>query len=147
MHNLDNEALRRRVDEGVRKQKRAMHVVFFVVSLFMFVLFVGISVAMLTSASLPRELVQGNNALVTGAFIMLVMGWLSTLAFQGINLLGELGIMDRSLRDRIITREISRQLYENTLQDYEKPKRSADSDSETTGTGSEDTQYALSDDG
>lgn len=147
MHNLDNEALRRRVDEGVRKQKRLMHVVFFVVSLFMFVLFVGISVAMLTSASLPRELVQGNNALVTGAFIMLVMGWLSTLAFQGINLLGELGIMDRSLRDRIITREISRQLYENTLQDYEKPKRSADSDSETTGTGSEDTQYALSDDG
>jgi hypothetical protein len=103
----------------------------------MFVVFMVIAISMLSSANLPPELVRGNNALVTGAFIMMGMGWFTSLVFQAISMLTSLGVMDAAMRDRVIAREIGRQLYEQTDADYEKPKRRDE----------EDTAYAVSDDG
>jgi hypothetical protein len=137
MQSVDNEELRQRVDAGVSRKKRLMHVIFFAASLIMFIIFMVMAVGMLSSANLPPELVQGDDALVTGAFVMLGMGWFTSLVFQAISMLTSLGVMDAAMRDRVIAREIGRQLYEHTDADYEKPKRR----------GEEDMAYAVSDDG
>ena len=68
---------------------------------------------------------------------MLGMGWFTSLVFQGIVLLMDTGIMDRNIRDRVLAREIGRQIYEQAVGDYEKPKRSLEAD----------VDYTVSDDG
>ena len=134
----NNEALRERVDDSVKRQKRFMHLVFFFLSLGMFVLFFALSATMLHFANLPPQFVQGDSAPVTGAFIMLSMGWFTSLVFQAITLLTDFGVMDRSIRDRAIAREVGRQLYEQAASDYEKPKRQAEDEA---------SEYTISDDG
>jgi hypothetical protein len=134
----DNEGLRQRVDDSVGRQKRLMHLIFFCVSLGMFVLFFALSLGMLAAADLPPELVQGDNAPVAGAFIMLSAGWFTSLIFQVLSLLADFGVMDASMRARAITRELGNRLYEQAAADYEKPKRQAEEDA---------SQYAITDDG
>lgn len=138
MESLDNEELRQRIDAGVRRQKRLMHSIGFAVNVIMFVGFMLIAIAMLSSANLPPELVQGDNALVTGAFVMLGIGWFTSLVFHGMSVLASSGVLDAAMRDRVIVREIGRQLFEQAASNHEKPKRSLEKDTAA---------YTVSDDG
>lgn len=138
MHNIDNEQLRERVDQTVKRQKKFMNVVLFTVNLCMFILFAILAIVMLNGADLPPELVQGRNAPVAGAFILLGMGWLTSLFFHGMSMVAELGWLDRSMRDKIVAQEVGRQLYEQAASSYEKPKRRLEEESP---------QYAISVDG
>jgi hypothetical protein len=138
MQNLDNEALRQRVDRAVAREKRTLRIVFFAVSLIMFVLFVIISILMVGMGNIPAELMGPRNSPVLGPMIMLGMGWLTSLIFQGILLMMDFGAMDREIRSRAISREINQQLYEQMIGDAEKPKRHLEEDAAA---------YTVSDDG
>lgn len=137
MQNLDNETLRQRVDDGVKREKWTARVVFFVVNFLMFILFLLISIMMVSTADIPPELMSARNSPVLGPMIMLGVGWFVLLIFQGISLLMDIGVMDRSIRDRVLTREIGRQIYEQATGDYEKPKRNLE----------DEVDYTVSDDG
>ena len=137
MQNIDNEALRQRVEDRVKREKRTTRVAIFVVSFLLFVTFMVISIVMFNMAAPSPELIGSQNSPALGPMILLGIGWFLTIIFQGISLLMDLGAMDRSIRDRALTGEMARQLYEQATGDYEKPKRHLE----------DDMDYTVSDDG
>jgi hypothetical protein len=137
MQTLDNATLRERLDDAVRREKQRMRGICFGVSLFMFIVFLLISILVVANTDIPIRDVNGIVSPLLAPLIMLGIGWFSTVLFQGALLLMDMGVMDRGLRDRMIAQEMGRQLYEQAAGAYEKPKRQFD----------DAIEYAVSDDG
>ena len=97
---IDYAALRRRVEEGVRRDKRRLRLVMLSVSAFLYVLFVAIALALASTAFL-------SNA-ATGALTMLIVGWGVTLFLQGMTFAADTAAGERQMRQQAMAREIQR---------------------------------------
>ncbi len=125
---IDYRAVRRRVEQGLQKQKTIARGVFFVVSLFMFILFLALAWSMFTSnggvaptasdfTNIPG--VDRNTDPLTGAMIMLSVGWGTSLLFQFISLMLDTKVGEQSLRERLTGREIANEMMRLGLEDEE----------------------------
>jgi hypothetical protein len=112
----DYHAIRTRVNEGLKKQKFRARLAFFLVSLFMFLLFVFISVFMITGLSTDVSTVVGTSETISssgaagGALLMFTMGWLTSIMFQGISLFFDTKAGEDSMRERLVAREIGKEM-------------------------------------
>ncbi len=121
---VDSEALAERVEKAMRRRKAIVSVVFFVLSLFLFVLFMIIAWGMALSDTYFVEQIGLDNAPVPGALFMLTMGWFTALLFQFINILMQSGVGDRQMRGQIASELLGEQLLQQALANAgEKPKR------------------------
>lgn len=105
---IDYRAVRQRVEEGVQKQKKFARWTFLGVSTFLFMLFLIIAWGMY----LGTGTAQFNDDPTTGAMIMLSVGWGTTILFQLVSLFFDTKIGEQSMRDRVITRELGRELLQ-----------------------------------
>lgn len=114
---MDYRAVRQRVEEGIKKQKKIARWVLFAVSIFMFILFLAIAWG--------NGGVQRNTDPTTGAMIMLSIGWWTAILFQFISLMLDTQLGERSIRERVIRHELFREMLEsaNAIGFHEKRKR------------------------
>jgi len=104
-----------------------MRLVFFVVSVFLFFLFLFLSAIMIRGAVLAREaLVRGP---LLPSLILFGIGWFISILHQGISVLLDSRAADRSLRSRVVQQVLSEQVLD-LMADYEKPKRTAYADAD-----------------
>ncbi|MFN8374849.1 MAG: hypothetical protein U0694_18460 [Anaerolineae bacterium] len=101
---IDYKAVRRRVEEGLKRRKTAARWVFFIVSLFMVILFsiIGFGIAASQGAL--------NNEDVAGAMVMLAMGGFMSVMFQFISLILETKAGEANMRERLIARELGEEM-------------------------------------
>ena len=108
---IDYVALRRRVDEGLKRDKRTMRLVMFAVNLFLYVLFMIIAWAIVSSSF------YSNASL--GALIMLSVGWGINLFMQGMTFIADTAAGERQMRQQVMTREIQRLFDERAQAEME----------------------------
>lgn len=122
---LDYEALNEQVNRAVNRRRMAAKVVFFVLSLFMFVLFMIIGWGMVLSGNAEgaiSALGSGDANPVFGGMFMLSMGWLTTLVFQGLALIFDTPAGEKSIRREVVSQQVGEQLLQQ-MGAGEKPKR------------------------
>lgn len=105
-NDLDYRAIRRNVEAGVQKQKRRARTGFFLGSIGMFLAFAFVAWVVFP-ATLPGF---SANAGAFGSILMLTMGWLATLAFQGASLIFDTKAGEEQIRARLTAREIHREM-------------------------------------
>jgi hypothetical protein len=120
---IDYRALSQQVDEDVQKQKRMMRVVFFGISTFMLGFFTVLAFGM--SGELLASINPETADQIRGAMIMLTMGGLMGVLFQGIMLGIDTKAGDASMHEQATARALSRELMRLSTEDMaaEKPKR------------------------
>lgn len=124
---LDYRAIRKRVEAGVQRQKRIMRSVFFAVNLFIYILlmlvgwgiFLGFGGA---EASTLAAQGQSDSPLV-GAMIVLSMAGFMGVMFQFIGLMTETGRAEENMRERLVAREINRELLKMGLDEPEEDQK------------------------
>lgn len=128
-----------RVERRMRRQKTTVRWTMTIVNVVLFNLFVIISwAAVLNDPTLAVRLQSDTDALGTALFL-LSMGWFSGLFLQFVNTLSDSGVGDERLRRRILSEEITVQMYEQQLADA----RAADKRKNEDAAGA----MTLSDDG
>ncbi len=122
---IDYRAVRRRVEEGVKRQKQLAGLILFGISLLMFVLFVILAFGLYASGnSAAGALVVDAGRVTTdnpvlSAMIMLGTGWFVTLIFQAITLFMNTKAGEEQIRDKVIGRELGRELLRLGVGDEE----------------------------
>ncbi len=116
---IDYRAVRRRVEEGVKRQKMGARIVFFVVSLFMLILFSLIGWGMASAQGVL------NNEDVVGAMVMLNMAGFMSVLFQFISLTMDSKFGEASIRERLTARELGEEMLRMGMEDdvQQKQKR------------------------
>jgi len=99
-------AIRRRADERMKRQKRVGQIVLFVVNVVMFVIFTAIALGAVLSNPTLRDWVTQKNSPAALAFILPIIGWLVGIMLHGIALALDTRMGERSLREKIIMREM-----------------------------------------
>ncbi len=129
---IDYAEINRRVEKELKKQRRNGRIGLFVPSLAMYLVFLAICWGMaLRDPILSAQLQQQPSALGT-ILMMLTIGWGSSLFFHFMSILGEMGVFDRTIRDRVLVREIAEVMLQQgaIANQTEKPKRNLDADDE-----------------
>jgi hypothetical protein len=108
--NIDYAALGQRVEEGLRRDKRALRIGMFGVNLFLFVLFMLIAWVVIPSV----DGVFYPDAAI-GGMLMLMVGWAVGLFLQGMTLMVDTAAGERQMRQQVMTREIQRVFEERAL--------------------------------
>jgi hypothetical protein len=114
---IDYKAVRRRVEEGVKKRKMTTRIVFFVVSLCMLILFGFIGWGMANDAGIL------TNDDAVGAMVMFMMGGAMSVLFQFIGLSLETKAGEASIRERVMTRELGEEMLRLGMEDDGQQKR------------------------
>jgi hypothetical protein len=97
---IDYKAVRRRVEEAVKQQKKVTRWIFFIVNLFMVTLF---TIAGFGIANSQRIL---SNEDVVGALVMLATGSFMGVLFQFISLMLDTKAGEASIREKVVAREL-----------------------------------------
>lgn len=108
---IDYRAIRKRVEEGVKRQKRITRTTLFVVNICLYILFliIGWGIFLTDPAS-----GQSDSPLI-GAMIMLSMAGFLSLLFQGIGLSLDTRLGEESMREKLVAREINREMLKMGL--------------------------------
>jgi hypothetical protein len=116
---IDYKAVRRRVEEGVQKQKRTTRAVFFAISTIFLFVFGVIAFGILSDAGLA------GNEEVVGAMVMMGMAGFMGALFQLISLFLDTKSGEASMRDKLIARELGEEMLRMGLEDdmQQKQKR------------------------
>lgn len=128
---LDYRAIRTRVNEGLKKQKFRARLTFFLVSLFMFLVFVFIGVFMIAGQSQVSPVPVGSviadasssSGAAGGAMLMFIMGWLTSIMFQGISLFFDTKAGEDSMRERLVAREIGKEMMQMGTDEVEEKRK------------------------
>ena len=121
MNELNRDALRQRVEEVVRQDKRNSRISFFAVSVVMFFIFMAISWRMYQSTPIIQQSL--GDPLATLLLIMLSAGWATTLFFQGMALLMDSAAMDRQFRDRATARALREEVFDGATENVKNQPR------------------------
>lgn len=123
---VDYETLNEQIDRSVRRRRVGAKIIFFIVSLVMFLIFLLIAWGMVSSGEVSvaiSGLTSANNSNpIFGALFMLSIGWLTCLVFQGLALLLDAPFSERAIRREVLSQELGQQLL-NQMQAAEKIKR------------------------
>ncbi|MCA0456816.1 MAG: hypothetical protein LCI00_22780 [Chloroflexi bacterium] len=116
---LDYRAIRKRVEEGVKRQKRITRTTLFVVNLCLYILFLIIGWGIFLSnngAELSASVAVGqSDSPLIGAMIMLSMAGFLSLMFQAIGLSLDTKMGEESMREKLVAREINREMLKMGL--------------------------------
>lgn len=129
--------LRRRIDEGMRSEKRTARAVFFIVSTVITVLFTAIAIGIALSEPALQQVFAANDDLV-GVFILPFIAAVMGVLFHFFSLMLDTRGGEREMRTRVTNRALTELLLDETLDPdlLTKPKR-----------GLNQRRYTLSDDG
>ncbi len=118
--------LRQQFADELRKSKRWQRWFYFGMNVFFFLLFGAISIALLSAEPGLQSLSRPAVGTLVGALVVLFAGWGSGLLMHFFHVLTEAGVFDKYYQDRMIVRELGKQLINQAAQSMvEKPKRSA----------------------
>ncbi len=117
---MDYKAINERVEARVRKEKNLTKVLLFVVNLGVYVAFLFIAWTMFVSnggtppdwaefVNLPGIAKPAGDP-ITGALVMLSVGWAVALLLQAIGLIIDTPLGERSIRDRATGREMRKEM-------------------------------------
>ncbi len=123
---LDYTRIRQNVEQSLKKQKRNTRIGFFIANLIMFVIFMAISWGVaLTNPEFGQMAVSKSDSPLMLMLILPTLGWAMGLFFNLMAILMDLGVMDKSMRERLVMREIGEELLRKGMTDLdaEKPKR------------------------
>ena len=107
---LDYRAIRTRVNEGLKKQKFRTRFIFFIVSLLIFALFMIFGWGLFLSNGGADVVATDGDTPLVGAMIMASMTGFLGLLFQGIGLALDTKAGEDSMRERLVAREISKEM-------------------------------------
>lgn len=127
---LDYKAIRKRVEAGIVVQKKRTRTVMFVVSIFIYALFMIIGWGMFLSTGAQNLATAGfvdkqGDSILIGAMIMLSMAGAMGLLFQFISLAIDMKGSEDRMRERLVAREINNELLRMGVdegEEYEKRK-------------------------
>jgi hypothetical protein len=114
---IDYRAVRKRVEEGVKRQKQLTKIIFFVVSLCMLILFGFIGWGIAASEGIL------NNDDAAGALVMLTMGGAMSVLFQFIALTLDSKMGEASIRERLTARELGEEMLRLGMEEDFQQKR------------------------
>lgn len=114
---IDYAALRRLVEEGVKRDKRRTRMIMMSINIFLYVLFMIIGWAMILNSS--------DSAATLGVMIMFSACWGVSLFFQGMTLVADTAAGERQLRQQAMAREIQRIFEQRTSEDAGYPEHKA----------------------
>jgi hypothetical protein len=121
---IDYKAVGKQVEEEVLKQKRAVRVVFFVVSLLMVLIFGIVGWGMYSTV---LDTISSDVAgILGGALTMMMMGGVLGAMFQGIALALDTKSGEAQMRERATARALSSELMrlsQEAAEEADKPKR------------------------
>ncbi|MCC7447210.1 MAG: hypothetical protein IT324_07325 [Anaerolineae bacterium] len=121
---VDYAAIRHRADERMKRQKRVGQIVLFIVNVLLFVIFTAIALGAVLSNPALRDWVAQKNSPAAQAFILPTVGWLVGIMLQGMALVLDTRMGERSLREKIIMREMHDAVMQMAdAESAEKPKR------------------------
>jgi len=124
---MDYQELNARVEITLKKRKMLVRYVLFGTSIFMFIVFSVLAWVMVSGSTAAAELSNtGADDPILGAMILFIVGWLTTLFFDGLGLVIDTGIGDKQMRSQILTEQLGQNLMEMVQASAEKPKRDAD---------------------
>ena len=124
---LDYRAIRKRVEEGVKRQKQITRTVLFVVNLCVYILFMIIGWGIFLSsggaeASSAAGVGRSQSPLI-GAMIMLSMSGFLSIMFQGISLSLDTRSGEESMRSKLVSRLISREMLKMGLDEADENEK------------------------
>ncbi len=122
---LDYRAIRKRVEAGIAQQKFRNRMGLFVGSLFMYIVFMAVGWGMFLSSggqNIPILDAQGDSVLV-GAMMMLSMAGFFGVLFQFIALTMETKRGEERIRERLVAREINREMLKMGLDEVEEHEK------------------------
>lgn len=124
---LDYRAIRKRVEEGVKRQKRITNGTLLVVNLFLYILFLIIGWGIFLGsggAEASSALASGrSDSPLVGAMIMLSMSGFLGLMFQSISFFLDSKAGEDSMREKLVAREINREMLKMGLDESEAPDK------------------------
>jgi len=100
---IDPDDLGERIEEAVKRQKKVAQIVFFAISMGLFILFSFMSWGALNSAGVGSIDAEQAGA-VTGAMVMMSVGWGMSLLYQFITLAMNFPAAERQARTRMASR-------------------------------------------
>jgi hypothetical protein len=106
-NNIDYGAIRKRVQDGVKRQITLTRATFFVVNLVLFILFMILGWGMALSQYTP---LNNGDDMVIGGMVLLSMTGFIGLLFNGISLVMETKAGQRQIRERLIAAEMGKAL-------------------------------------
>lgn len=118
---IDYRRVRKYVEENLSRRKSRTQIVFFIVSLFMFILFNVIAWLALNPARF------GDDAI--GAMVLLTVGWAVSLLYHFINIMLNTKAGEQQMRESLTLRGIQLEMARKGMAeaadmgDFEKPKR------------------------
>lgn len=113
---LDYPAIRKQIEAGIQKEKRNMRLIFFAISLVLFIAFTVIAWGMsglnpMDASNIPGIPSNASDPL-TSAMVMLNLGWFAALLFQFVNIVVDTRAGEQQIRDRVTGREMSKALLD-----------------------------------
>lgn len=119
--NIDYGAIRKRVQEGIKRQIQLTRATLFGVNLLLFVLFMFLGWSMALSQYTPLN--NGNDLVISGMIMLSVIGFIG-LMFNGLSLMLDTRMGQQRIRERVIAAEMSKALLRlDENDDGEKAKR------------------------
>ncbi len=122
---LDYRVIRKRVEAGIVQQKFRTRMGLFIGSLFMYILFMLIGWGMFLASggqNVPIVDAQGDSILV-GAMVLLSMSGFFGVLFQFIALMMETRSGEERIRERLVAREINREMLRMGMDDVEEHEK------------------------
>jgi hypothetical protein len=118
MNQLDYDEIRVRVEQRLGGEKFKVRASMFATNLLLFVIFAITMVALYNTRVSEGVSMEG----IADLAILPLVGWITALFMQGITLALDSRPAERSMRERLVAREITRQVMEEGVLS-EKPKR------------------------
>lgn len=135
MPEMDYQAIRQRVEEGIRKEKLLAKFVLFCLNFALFIVFMVLAwqTHVVAGGALPRwedfinlpGIPRANVDPNTSALMMASAGWGIALLFHVVSMILDTRLGERQIRERVMGREINKEMERlgvNSLEAYEKRK-------------------------